>query len=182
MKRFLFLLPLLGVLAAGLALAPLASRADDDDDDDDDRHESHGRREGREGQAGRATTAARTDPAWAGYQAECGSCHLAYPPGMLPAASWQRLLAGLDAHFGQNAELDAPTRATLGTFLARFSGPATGQAPLRITALAWWRREHDELSPDVYARKAVGSAANCGACHPGADQGDFDEHGVRVPR
>ena len=26
----------------------------------------------------------------AAYRQECASCHTAYPPGMLPAASWQR--------------------------------------------------------------------------------------------
>jgi len=192
MKRFLFLLPVLGVLAVAVALAPLASRADDDDDDDDDdrpaapqrgqpRHQGREGHEGREGGGGRGTAVARTDPGWAGYQAECGSCHLAYPPGMLPPASWQKLLTGLDAHFGQNAEVDAATRARLGSFLARFAGPADGQAPLRITELSWWRREHDELSPGVYARKTIGTPANCGACHARAEQGDFDEHGVRVP-
>ena len=25
------------------------------------------------------------------YQQECAACHVAYPPGMLPADSWQRL-------------------------------------------------------------------------------------------
>ena len=29
---------------------------------------------------------------------------------------------------------------------------------------------------------AVGSPANCGACHPQAAQGQFDEHDVRIPR
>jgi len=27
----------------------------------------------------------------------------------------------------------------------------------------------------------VGSFARCEACHRGAEQGDFDEHGVRIP-
>ena len=37
------------------------------------------------------------------YTQECGSCHLAYPPGLLPALSWQRLMGGLDRHFGTDA-------------------------------------------------------------------------------
>ena len=28
------------------------------------------------------------------YSQECAACHLAYPPGLLPAASWQALPAG----------------------------------------------------------------------------------------
>ena len=28
-------------------------------------------------------------PMLAAYQQECSACHMAYPPGLLPAASWQ---------------------------------------------------------------------------------------------
>ncbi len=41
------------------------------------------------------------------YKQECGSCHLAYPPGLLPASSWQRLMGDLPHHFGTDASLDA---------------------------------------------------------------------------
>ena len=32
------------------------------------------------------------------YLDECGACHLAYPPGLLPEPSWRLLLAHLDDH------------------------------------------------------------------------------------
>lgn len=157
-----------------LALVPLASLAHDDDDDDED--------EGEERRA-QPLRPDRTSPEWKAYQAECGSCHLAFPPRLLPAASWQKLLGSLEDHFGQNAEVDAATRAKLAAFLSGQAGPARGgAAPLRITETGWWRHEHDEISPAVYKRKAVASRANCGACHARADQGDFGEHGVKIPR
>jgi hypothetical protein len=28
------------------------------------------------------------------YAQECTACHIAYPPGMLPKQSWQRIMAG----------------------------------------------------------------------------------------
>ena len=34
------------------------------------------------------------------YQIECAACHLAYPPELLSAASWQRLMTRLPSHFG----------------------------------------------------------------------------------
>ncbi len=170
MKRTWFIFP---AVIAALTLVPLVSRADDDDDDDDEKGEQRG---------GRSDASARAAPGWAAYQAECGSCHLAYPPRMLPARSWQKLLGGLTDHFGQNAEVDAPARAKLETFLATWAGPPQAQSPLRITELSWWRHEHDEISRAVYARKAIGTAANCAACHVRAEQGDFGEHGVRIPK
>lgn len=122
---------------------------------------------------------------------ECGSCHVAYPPGMLPEQSWRTIMAGLDSHFGENASLDPPVRAAITEFLAANAGgrdgrrveraPAGAAAPLRITELGWFQREHRELAADVWKRKEVGSRANCGACHRGAEDGRFDEHEVAVP-
>lgn len=41
------------------------------------------------------------------YKAECTSCHIAYPPQLLSAPDWRRLLSGLDRHFGTDASVDA---------------------------------------------------------------------------
>ena len=43
------------------------------------------------------------------YTQECAACHTAYPPGLLPAASWNRVMTGLDKHYGTDASLDAAT-------------------------------------------------------------------------
>ena len=40
------------------------------------------------------------------YKQECAGCHMAYPPGMLPAGSWSRMMKGLDQHYGTDASLD----------------------------------------------------------------------------
>lgn len=120
------------------------------------------------------------------YRQECSACHLAYPPGMLPAASWQRLLAGLPRHFGTDASLDAPTVRELSAWLT--ANAATGRraeaAPPddRITRSAWFVREHREIAAAVWQRPAVKDPSNCAACHAGAEQGVFDEHNVRIPR
>ncbi|MGE8357412.1 MAG: cytochrome C, partial [Microvirgula sp.] len=63
----------------------------------------------------------RQVPPNASYRAECASCHMAYPPGMLPAASWRRMMGGLDRHFGENASLDAATRDDITAFLVLWS-------------------------------------------------------------
>ncbi len=41
------------------------------------------------------------------YAAECGGCHFAYQPGLLPEASWRKMMGSLADHFGENAELEA---------------------------------------------------------------------------
>jgi hypothetical protein len=120
------------------------------------------------------------------YTQECASCHVAYPPGLLPAASWQRLMGRLSTHYGTDASLDPTMTAALTAWLSANAG--TGKrareepAQDRITRSAWFVREHDEVPADAWRRASVKTAANCSACHPGAAKGDYAEHGVRIPR
>ena len=129
------------------------------------------------------------------WRSECGSCHTAFHPGLLPERSWRKLMDGLDRHFGENAALDAASRKAITEFLAANAAdridarrarkvaasiPA-GQAPLRISASPWFVRKHDEVRAEVWKRKSVGSAANCTACHAGADKGVFSEREIRIP-
>jgi hypothetical protein len=130
------------------------------------------------------------------YRKECGACHLAFPPGLLPAESHRRILAGLEQHFGQNAELDAPATARLERYLVEnaadagthrksrkvLASLAGAAAPLRLTEVSYFQRKHRELGPDVVARPAVKTLANCAACHAGAQDWDFDEDRVKIPR
>ncbi|HEY0856478.1 MAG TPA: diheme cytochrome c [Albitalea sp.] len=120
------------------------------------------------------------------YQQECASCHVAYPPGMLPAASWRRIVEGLPQHYGSDASLDAATLQQLSTWLNANAGTGRRlrEAPPedRITRSAWFVREHDDVGPATWKRPAVKSAANCAACHTRADQGEFRERDIRIPR
>ena len=132
-----------------------------------------------------------TAPAWADsykgptppvvYTQECGSCHLAFPPNLLPKASWQRVMNGLDKHYGSDASLDAATQKQIDTWLQTYGGQgkrAREEPPLdRITRSAWFERKHREVSAATFKR-----AANCTACHRDAAQGDFEEDRVRIPK
>jgi mono/diheme cytochrome c family protein len=118
------------------------------------------------------------------YQQECASCHVAFPPGLLPASSWQALIDNLPRHFGVDASVDAATQKELATWL-RANGAnraATRPPEDRITRTDWFRREHREVSAANWQSAAVKSPANCAACHVTADQGEFNERNVRLPR
>jgi hypothetical protein len=132
----------------------------------------------------------------ADYAAECGSCHMAYAAGLLPARSWRKLMAGLDDHFGDNAELDPATRDSLTDYLVANSADGSpyrrsrkvmrslsaSAAPLRITDLPYFRHEHHEIPLHMVAANAeVGSLSNCSACHRGAERGSFSERDIRIP-
>ena len=125
-----------------------------------------------------------TDPT---VEAECGACHMAFQPSMLPARSWRAVMAGLDDHFGENAVLDAATASLIEDRLVAGAADAGGRSsevvyglpadavPLRISDTPWWRGEHDEIRASAYDRPRVGSKANCVACHAAAARGIYED-------
>ena len=138
---------------------------------------------------------AADDPRW---RAECGGCHAAFPPVLMTAPAWRQVMGALDRHYGTDASLDAATAREIAAFLERNAGDgrrgappaaatiATGASALpllpRLADSPWFAREHRKVPASTIARRDVGSLANCGACHPAADRGDFSERALRVPR
>lgn len=142
-----------------------AAHAEDDDDDD-----------------GKQIVAA-TNAKW---KTECGACHVAFPPRLLPAESWRAMMSGLDKHFGTDASLDAPTAREIGAFLEKQSGggkhASAGKPILRITDTSWFKREHDEVPARVWKNPQVKSPVNCAACHLQAELGNYSERNIRIPK
>lgn len=123
------------------------------------------------------------------YHQECAACHLGYPPTLLPATSWQRLMDTLPQHFGTDASLDAASVREIGAWLQAQAAsgrrsPRDSATPPedRITRSAWFLREHREVSAVTWAWPGVKSPSNCTACHTRAEQGDFSERTIRIRR
>ena len=128
------------------------------------------------------------------YRAECSACHMAYHPSLLPAASWSALMATLDDHFGENASLDAATTGEITAWLTghaaetadtrpahQFSRIAS-DAPFTLTATPYWKRVHSNLPNTLFQSRAVGSRANCTACHGDAETGLFSPFTISIPK
>lgn len=121
----------------------------------------------------------------ASYEAECASCHIAYPPALLSEQSWKNVMSGLSKHFGTDASVDAKTQTEITSWLIK--NAATRQkysetAPEnRITKTSWFIRKHDEVRPEVWKRASIKSPANCGACHIDAAKGIFSENNIKIP-
>ncbi len=122
-------------------------------------------------------------PLPAAYVRECAACHVAYPAGLLPAASWQRLVGGLDRHFGTDATLDAQDLTLISRWLQDHADTRRSTAPPedRITRSPWFERKHRHIEAATWRLPSVRTAANCAACHGGAAQGRYDEHDLRMP-
>lgn len=104
---------------------------------------------------------------------ECGECHMAFQPALLPAASWNRIMDGLSDHFGEDASLPADATAAIRAYLTQNAGRGDGRL-MRITEQTWWLRHH-HFGPAVWTRKDVKSKSNCAACHPDAAKGYYEE-------
>jgi nitrate/TMAO reductase-like tetraheme cytochrome c subunit len=119
------------------------------------------------------------------YEAECASCHVAYPPALLGEQSWRNVMSGLTKHFGVDASVDPKTQAEITGWLLKNAATRQKYSEIapdnRITKTAWFIREHDEVRPDVWKRAGIKSPANCGACHNDAAKGTFSENNIQIP-
>ncbi len=132
-----------------------------------------------------------TDATWTG---ECGGCHVAYHPALLPERSWRALMADLPTHFGEELAVDGVASAKITAFLVANAGdnsphrrarelaegiPAD-ETPRRVSETRWFRSKHRELE-GAWASRAVGGPANCPACHPQAAAFDYEGRRAKVP-
>ncbi|MBT4518778.1 MAG: hypothetical protein HOC23_02130 [Halieaceae bacterium] len=129
------------------------------------------------------------------YAEECGACHLAYPPGLLPMESWHNMMLGLGDHFGENAELDNDALSHITAYISR-NALKPGRrstmskmlrnlpesAPARITELPYFVHEHDEvIIRAVEGNPELSSISQCDSCHSGAERGEFDDDRIIIP-
>ncbi len=174
--------------AVGLALG-------DSDDDDHEKQEKAG-----------GWLKSRPDVATvvnAAYSEECGSCHMAYQPGLLPGDAWAQIMspAGLSDHYGDDASLGDDVRTDIATFLltnaadqaersrsrafavsASPSLPGDGTRLPRITETRYFMHEHDEIPARLVTdNPEVGSFSQCNSCHRGAAEGVYNEKQVSIP-
>jgi cytochrome b len=126
----------------------------------------------------------------------CGECHLAYHPTLLPARSWQSLMADQADHFGEDLAIEPERNAEITAFLvhnaaeSHLSEPAwridtttpPNLTPLRITDTPYWRKKHEDIPERVWKMPEVKQRGNCAACHLDAEQGTFEDAAMRLPR
>jgi hypothetical protein len=159
---------------------------DDDNHDDDDRNNSKHHRKRYLNPVNNPT-----------YQEQCGACHFVYQPELLPSGSWEKILGGLDDHFGEEVDLDDESKKVIAEYLktnaadyssakraVKIMRSLRGQTPIRITDVPYIRHKHedDDIPPDAFQKKSVGSFSNCVACHTTAEKGIYDDDFVKIPK
>lgn len=134
------------------------------------------------------------------YGEECGSCHLAYQPGLLPAQAWAQVMdpAALGDHYGDDASLAEVRRTEIVRYLAANSADQASGARSRafavgfvahagtelprITGTRYFKRKHDRVPASlVTGNPDVGSFSQCPACHRGAAKGIYNDSQINIP-
>jgi hypothetical protein len=124
---------------------------------------------------------------------ECGSCHLAYSPALLPHASWQRTLEEQEKHFGEDLgiseakalELLEHSKATSSPSWAAWklsSSVPPGQAPLEISATPFWLDAHARLPESDFKPPRSSGRHDCEACHRDAASGIFHPRMIHMAK
>ncbi len=184
--------PILTLLAVGLLSMGTVGLAFGDEDDE-------GEEEGQEESGWMASRSPLAPVVNATYNTECGSCHMAYQPGLLPPRAWAEIMtpAALANHYGDDATLTDDLRTEISSFLGAnaadlalqgnpqrvdSSGSNAGGALPRITETAHFKHEHDRIPARlVKGNPEVGSLSKCNACHRGAPEGNYSERQINIP-
>ena len=129
------------------------------------------------------------------YKNECGSCHFAYPAGLLPSSAWNKMMSNLSNHFGDDASVDEKTFQTLASYLNENSAEKSmnykrsrkivenlkGTIPDSISKMPYMKKQHKEIKENLITQKEVKGLFNCTACHKNAEKGIFSEEDVNIP-
>jgi hypothetical protein len=128
-------------------------------------------------------------PAFTPYTQQCNVCHFAYPPGMLPAASWKKLLDDMPQHFTGQVMINVDTQNEISQWLQTHAGTfalVDEEPPQnRITQSAWWKKIHlnnSKIPAAVWKKPTVAKGSSCVTCHQTAAKGEYNAKTVQVPK
>lgn len=126
---------------------------------------------------------------------ECGDCHVAFPPGLLPTRSWEWIVNNLEDHFGEKLDYKKKVLDEIRDYVMENSADDSEykrsrmimeslqplDVPKRITDVPHIKRKHRLLlQAYINPTNKPRSLANCDTCHPRAIEGIFDESEVKT--
>lgn len=130
------------------------------------------------------------------YINECGACHFAYQPGLLPSNSWKKMMSGLENHFGVDATLLDEDFKTISKYLDENSAEKALNYKrskkiarsmrnngniITISKTPYFIKEHREIPSRFINQKEVKGLFNCTACHTTAQKGIYSERDILIP-
>ena len=129
------------------------------------------------------------------WRQECGDCHFAFHPTLLPERSWRKVFEQQHEHFGDDLDLSEDTLKELLAFHLKYPAESNlteparkilfytpeNETPIRVTETHYWVKKHEDVNPKYWKHKKVKSKANCRACHLDAERGTYEDSDMRLP-
>lgn len=126
------------------------------------------------------------------FAKECGSCHILYPPNLLPKKSWELMMNNLENHFGDDASLDDDINEKILAFLVKnssensttkaswkFTNSIKEKDIIALTKTNYWEKKHKNIPKSVFKHEKVKSVANCKACHSDIEKGLIEHENIK---
>jgi len=129
------------------------------------------------------------------FYEECSSCHLLYPPFLLPSKSWSTMMDGLENHFGDDASLEyADMRSIKNYLLSHSANNSTKESAfyilqslknnstITITKTPYWIKRHKNIDIKIFKNEEVSKKSNCKSCHENFENGLINDKDIKVPK
>lgn len=108
----------------------------------------------------------------AAWRTECGACHTAFPPGLLPKGEWMEIMAQLGQHYGVDASLEARAQQEITDYLRRNGASAAlyshSDELARITSGELFMDKH-RGAIRLWLKGKVKSLSDCATCHKSSE-------------
>lgn len=114
------------------------------------------------------------------------------PPFLLPKNSWEKLMADLENHFGDDASVEEETHNIILKFLEKNSAEtSTKEASfmildslknkdiISISETTYWKEKHINIDDKIFSNSLVKSKANCKACHSDIEKGLIEDENIK---
>ena len=112
----------------------------------------------------------------------CGSCHMIYPPYLLPKQSWHNMMDNLENHFGKDASRPEEEVKLIREYLVSHAAEHSTQEaaikvldrldgmPKAITETVYWMEKHKEITKEQFEAD-YGIKSDCTTCHKSIKDG-----------
>lgn len=129
------------------------------------------------------------------FVSECASCHILYPPNILPQKSWVAMMSDLENHFGDDASLSEKDNQEILTYLVNNSAEnSTKEVSIKILQYAqkhsdkeilafsqtgFWKDTHLSIPENVFRQDTIKNKSNCKACHIDIEEGLIEDDKIK---
>ena len=124
---------------------------------------------------------------------ECASCHIIYPPHLLPKNAWNKIMDNLEEHFGDDASIDKDSNKIIREYLLKNSAQNSKKQvsinvlntyieEIAISENKYWKDVHKNLEKSLFKSKKVKTKSNCKACHTNFENGIIENRDIDIPK